>query len=135
MTEILQPLFESVAQTKQSGLRRYYAESSPEKQRFISKTTQVTEDGEDETKPVIQRPSIAFQPNWTDYLARANRLAAQRSPSEIHVLPEGFPKAITGARAWSGQDVSGLEDFVIQLTDAHIAEIESGLKYFKGMVS
>ena len=133
MTEILQPLFDSVAQDKPSGLRRYYSESSPEKQRFISKTKQVPKDDYDETTPVIQRPSIAFQPNWADYLARANKLAAQRSPSEIHELPEGFPKAITGARAWSGQDVSGLEEFVIQLTDTHIAEIESGLKYFKGM--
>jgi len=134
MAEVLQPLLDPIAQTKRSGLRRYYAESSPEKQRFIPKTTHVVEDENDETTPVIQRPSIAFQPNWAEYLTRANKLAAQCLPSEINKIPEGFPKAITGARAWSGQDVSGLEEFIIHLTDVHTEEIELALKYFKGMI-
>jgi hypothetical protein len=134
MAEVLQPLHTTIAQTKPSGLRRYYSETSPEKQRFFSKSTHPTKEETPDETPAIQRPSIAFQPNWDDYVARAKRLSEQRSPSETHELPEGFPKAITGARAWSSTDISGLEEFVIQLTATHIAEIESALQYFKGTV-
>lgn len=131
MAEVLQPLHTPNHQIKPSGLRGYYSGTSPEEQKFVSKPTH-KEDKPEET-PVIQRPSIKFEPNWEDFSARVKRLAEKRSPSETHKLPEGFPKAITGARAWSSKDVSGLEEFVVHLTATHVAEIEAALQFFKGM--
>ena len=48
-------------------------------------------------------------------------------------LPQGFPQRITGSRVWSGQDVSSIEEFIVQLSDADIMEIESALNKFKYM--
>lgn len=63
-------------------------------------------------------------------MARSERIRTLGWPAVS--LPQGFPEKIIGSRVWSGQDVSSLQDFIVQLSDTDIGEIESALDYFKG---
>ena len=57
--------------------------------------------------------------------------ARQAYNHQPQACPKEFTPEITGSRVWSGQDVTGLGDLIVQLSSADIMEIESALAAFE----
>ncbi|KAF9477035.1 taurine catabolism dioxygenase TauD [Pholiota conissans] len=80
-----------------------------------------------------KQPDITYHPdrrNWEERTAR--RLA--ENPSLPHsMLPEGFPTKLTSPLVWEGKDWKGEEQWVFNLTPAHLEEIDAAVKHFHGL--
>ena len=80
------------------------------------------------TKP--PQPGIQYRPDWVKYQARSQR--RKETESLQTSLPAGFPEKLTSPLVWEGKDVEKCSDWVYQLSDAQLDEIDSALKSFKG---
>ena len=80
------------------------------------------------TKPV--QPDIQYHPNWEQYQARTRR----RKETELlqTSLPAGFPQKLISPLVWEGKEVEKQSDWIYQLSDAQLDEIDAALKSFKG---
>ena len=115
-----------------TGLRTHYAATNLDDQVLRSTKKAAKKELHDVH---VDRPSIRFQPSWTDFTARSERLAKRRVGLPMPELPLGFPREITGARVWSGRDIEILDDFIIELSSEEITEIEVALVYFQSKCS
>lgn len=120
------------------GLRRSYLESDEPQE--IAKPAKINEpiaskslQSPENATPIVA-PDIEWYPSYHTFQKRVNRLAARRGGHPT-ALPKGFPEAIHAPRVWSGLDFVNDENFVVQLTELNILEIENGLTHFKGTVS
>ncbi|KAK0434047.1 uncharacterized protein EV420DRAFT_1282790 [Desarmillaria tabescens] len=79
-----------------------------------------------------KQPDISYHPDKAKYHARtARRLAEDPSLPEV-ALPEGFPPRVEGPIVWEGKDWTSEDQWVYQLRDAELEEIDRALQYFKG---
>ncbi|KAK0458498.1 uncharacterized protein EV420DRAFT_359644 [Desarmillaria tabescens] len=79
-----------------------------------------------------KQPDISYHPDKAKYHARtARRLAEDPSLPEV-ALPEGFPPRVEGPIVWEGKDWTSEDQWVYQLRDAELEEIDQALQYFKG---
>ncbi|KAL1884290.1 hypothetical protein VTK73DRAFT_3274 [Phialemonium thermophilum] len=51
----------------------------------------------------------------------------------VPALPSGFPARLDAKLAWTGADFTDESSYVFQLTAADLAEVNKGLKFFKGL--
>lgn len=80
-------------------------------------------------QPPAGQPDISYSPDYDKWQARAaRRLAAGNLPSEV---PEGFPKALTGALVWDGATLAQTYDWTYVLNAAQLAEIDQALAHFQ----
>lgn len=80
------------------------------------------------TKPV--QPEIQYHPNLEQYQART-RLRKETGSLQTS-LPAGFPQKLVSPLVWEGKDVEKRSDWIYQLSDAQLDEIDVALKSFKG---
>lgn len=80
------------------------------------------------TKPT--QPDIQYHPDWLKYQARSQR--RKETESLQTSLPAGFPERLISPLVWEGKEIEKRSDWVYQLTDAQLDEIDSALKSFKG---
>lgn len=75
-------------------------------------------------------PDIDLIPSFEKYEARVERLS-KTHPFHDTTLPPGFPKKFEAQRAWVGSDFADEIDYVYQLSEIEIGEIEAALLYFQ----
>ena len=83
------------------------------------------------TKPV--QPKIQYHPNLEQYQART-RLRKETESLQTS-LPTGFPQKLISPLVWEGKEIEKQSDWIYQLTNAQLDEIDAALKSFKGMHS
>lgn len=88
-----------------------------------------TADGKSED---VVRPDISWIPSLKVFNDRVERLQALY-PDRRTTLSQGWPAHINHPRAWAGSDFKSEEDYLIQLSEQDIADIEAGLAHFKGI--
>ncbi|PYH97867.1 putative TfdA family oxidoreductase [Aspergillus ellipticus CBS 707.79] len=75
------------------------------------------------------QPDIQYHPDWDKYQARTSRRKATETLQQS--VPHGFPTQLDSKLVWEGQEVESRDDWVVQLTDAELDEIDATLKSFK----
>ncbi|KAJ5729000.1 uncharacterized protein N7483_003508 [Penicillium malachiteum] len=81
------------------------------------------------TKPT--QPDIQYHPDWTKYQARSQR--RKETESLQTTLPAGFPEKLVSPLVWEGKDIENRSDWIYQLTDAQLDEIDAALNSFKAL--
>lgn len=77
------------------------------------------------------QPDIEYHPDFAKYQARTQR--RKETESLQTTLPEGFPRALDSPLVWDGKDVEQRTDWIYQLSEVQLDEIDSALKSFKGL--
>lgn len=77
----------------------------------------------------IGQPDIDYAPNLEKYQARVKR----RTESEqlATSLPQGFPSRLDSPLVWDGADITTKYNWVYELNEDEVAEIEAALRHFK----
>jgi hypothetical protein len=83
-----------------------------------------------QTITVPTQPDIQYHPEYEKYKGRTRR----RKETEIlqSTLPENFPEKLVSPLVWEGKDVEKRDDWVYQLSDDQLDELDAALKSFKG---
>ncbi|KAJ5937919.1 hypothetical protein N7454_004261 [Penicillium verhagenii] len=81
------------------------------------------------TRPV--QPDIQYHPDWEKYQARSRY--RKETESLATSLPAGFPQELISPLVWEGKDVEKRSDWIYNLTDAQLDEIDTALKSFKAL--
>jgi hypothetical protein len=76
------------------------------------------------------QPDIQYHPDWAKYQARSR----QRKKIETlqTSLPAEFPQHLVSPLVWDGKDIEKRDDWIYQLSDAQLDEIDAALMSFKG---
>ncbi|RPA98688.1 Clavaminate synthase-like protein [Choiromyces venosus 120613-1] len=72
--------------------------------------------------------TIDWIPSYRSYLYRSQRRLKQGGLTKA--LPEGFPARVESPLAWTGSELKK-EEYIIELSEEEILEIEGGLRDFK----
>jgi hypothetical protein len=75
------------------------------------------------------QPDIDYAPDLDKYLARTQR-RLQKEPLHLQPLPEGFPKTLVSDFVWEGKDLEKTYQWVYELNEQEISEIEEALSHF-----
>lgn len=81
------------------------------------------------SRPAAQ-PDIAYAPDFAKYQARTKKQLASGNSHE-QSLPTGFPTKLEGDFVWDGDSIQKTYEWVHELTDVEIAEVEDALQHFK----
>ncbi|KAJ5883607.1 uncharacterized protein N7473_010493 [Penicillium subrubescens] len=81
------------------------------------------------TQPV--QPDIQYHPDYVKYQARSRQ--RKETESLQTSLPAGFPQKLTSPLVWEGKDIEQRSDWIYQLSDEQLDEIDAGLKSFKAL--
>ena len=85
------------------------------------------------TEAALRQPDIDYHPDHVKYLARtARRLQSDPSLSESP-LPAGFPPQVEGPIVWEGADWKEEKQWVYELSQAELKEIDDAIKHFQGI--
>ncbi|KAJ5664133.1 hypothetical protein N7507_004864 [Penicillium longicatenatum] len=81
------------------------------------------------TRP--SQPDIQYHPDWAKYQARSR----QRKKIETlqTSLPAGFPQRLVSPLVWDGKGIEKHDDWIYQLSDAQLDEIDAALVSFKAI--
>lgn len=75
------------------------------------------------------QPNIGYTPDLDNYLARVKRrLGTESLPKS---LPAGFPEQLKSDLVWTGEEVEKSYNWVQELTEDELEDIENGLLHFK----
>jgi hypothetical protein len=77
----------------------------------------------------LSQPDISYAPDFDKYKARTQKRLANEKIEKT--LPAGYPSRLESDFVWDGQTVAEQYDWVHQLNEAQITEIEQALTYFK----
>ncbi|KAJ7168375.1 hypothetical protein C8R43DRAFT_148893 [Mycena crocata] len=89
-----------------------------------------------ETAPVAQgpqQPDISYHPDEAKFRARTARRLAEDPTLPQRPLPEGFPPSTDGPGVWEGKDWTDESQWVYNLTDPHLQEIDHALAHFESL--
>jgi hypothetical protein len=78
----------------------------------------------------IGQPDIDYAPDLDKYIARTQR-RLQKEPLHHYPLPEGFPKSLVSDFVWEGKGLEKTYQWIYELNQEEIVEIEDALKHFK----
>lgn len=81
---------------------------------------------------LAQQPDIEYHPDEAKYKARTARRLAEDPTLPNIALPEGFPAKVEGPIVWEGKDWTSEDQWVYQLSDAELKEIDDAITYFNG---
>lgn len=79
------------------------------------------------------QPDIGYAPDFSKYQARSQKRAATEKLDQS--LPEGFPSRLESDLVWDGTNIASRFDWVYELNDQEVEEIEEALKHFKCMLN
>jgi hypothetical protein len=79
--------------------------------------------------PPVGNPDIAYTPDWEKYQARTKKRLATEKLAQS--LPAGFPSQLKSDFVWDGESIKEKYDWVYELNENDIAEVEDALQYFK----
>ncbi|KAF8162841.1 hypothetical protein B0H34DRAFT_650473 [Crassisporium funariophilum] len=80
-----------------------------------------------------KQPDIGYHPDQAKYLERTARRLAENPELINTALPEGFPEKVEGPIVWEGNDWKNEAQWVHQLSDTELKEIDDALKHFNGL--
>ena len=81
------------------------------------------------TAQVLRQPEIAYHPDFDRYQVRSqHRQETEKLPT---TLPSGFPKLLSSPLVWDGKDVESSNDWIVELSEAQLDEIDQALSHFK----
>ena len=83
----------------------------------------------------LRQPDIGYHPNEANYRARTARRFAENPDLAKVSLPDGFPKKVEGPIVWEGNDWTGEEQWVYNLSETELKEISNALTHFKSLCS
>lgn len=81
---------------------------------------------------VQRQPDIQYHPDYNKFLDRSKRRLERESLPKS--LPSGLPQGLSSSFVWDGKDVQGRDDWVVELTDSHLGEVDRALSHFKGEI-
>ncbi len=82
---------------------------------------------------IPKQPDISYHPDLEKYRLRTAR-RFQLDPHLAHVpLPKNFPPQVEGPNVWEGNDWTNEEQWVYQLSETQLKEIDEALEHFKGV--
>ncbi|KAJ5658461.1 uncharacterized protein N7484_002110 [Penicillium longicatenatum] len=78
-----------------------------------------------------RQPDIQYHPDWAKYQARSRR--RKKIETLQTSLPAGFPQHLVSPLVWDGKDIEKRDDWIYQLSDAQLDEIDAALMSFKAL--
>lgn len=78
-----------------------------------------------------QQPDISYAPNVEKWRARTQRRLQTETLTKE--LPRGFPKKLVSDLVWEGDEIKDRYNWVYELNEAELNEIEDALAHFKCM--
>ncbi|OGE56231.1 hypothetical protein PENARI_c003G04140 [Penicillium arizonense] len=84
-----------------------------------------------ETITVPVQPDIQYHPEYEKYKERTRR--RKETETLQTSLPAGFPQQLISPLVWEGKDVEKRDDWIYQLKDGELDEIDAALKSFKAL--
>lgn len=76
-----------------------------------------------------QQPDIEYAPNVEKWRARTQRRLQTETLTKE--LPPGFPKKLVSDLVWEGDEIKGRYNWIYELNEAELNEIENALEHFK----
>ncbi|KAF9252151.1 hypothetical protein CBS147333_479 [Penicillium roqueforti] len=84
-----------------------------------------------QTITVATQPDIQYHPDYEKYKERTRR---RKETEDLQsTLPAGFPQKLISSLVWEGKDVEKRDDWVYQLSDDQLDELDAALKSFKSL--
>ncbi|KAJ6497163.1 hypothetical protein C8R47DRAFT_972802 [Mycena vitilis] len=83
--------------------------------------------------PAPQQPDISYHPDEAKFRARTARRLAENPSLPQKPLPAGFPPSVEGPIVWEGKDWTDESQWVYNLTQDHLAEIDRALAHFESL--
>ena len=78
---------------------------------------------------VLRQPEITYHPNLDSYRVRSQH--RQETEELPKTLPSGFPEQLSSPLVWEGKEVESSSDWIVELTEAQLDEIDQALDHFK----
>ena len=78
------------------------------------------------------QPDIGYHPDEAKWRARTARRLAEDPSLPSTSLPDEFPSQVSGPIVWGGSDWKGEDQWVYNLSEEELQEIDSGMRHFKG---
>ncbi|KAJ7043024.1 hypothetical protein C8F04DRAFT_1286894 [Mycena alexandri] len=80
-----------------------------------------------------KQPDISYHPDEAKFRARTARRLAEDPTLPQRPLPEGFPPSVDGPGVWEGKDWTDESQWVYNLSDEQLQEIDRGLAHFESL--
>ncbi|KAJ7611641.1 hypothetical protein FB45DRAFT_313187 [Roridomyces roridus] len=80
-----------------------------------------------------QQPDISYHPDEAKFRARTARRLAEDPTLPQMPLPEGFPATVEGPIVWEAKDWTDESQWVYNLTDAQLQEIDQAIAHFESL--
>ncbi|KAJ5091615.1 hypothetical protein NUU61_006485 [Penicillium alfredii] len=77
------------------------------------------------------QPDIQYHPEYEKYKERSRR--RKETETLETSLPHGFPQELISPLVWEGKEIEKRDDWIYQLSDAQLDEIDAALKRFKAL--
>jgi hypothetical protein len=84
-----------------------------------------------ETITVPSQPDIQYHPDYEKYKERTRR--RKETETLQTTLPAGFPQKLVSPLVWEGKEIVKGGEWIYQLKNEHLDEIDAALKSFKSM--
>ncbi|KAJ6180848.1 hypothetical protein N7519_011309 [Penicillium mononematosum] len=84
-----------------------------------------------QTITVPTQPDIQYHPEYEKYKERTRR--RKETETLQSTLPENFPEKLVSPLVWEGKDVEKRDDWVYQLSDDQLDELDAALTSFKAL--
>jgi len=81
------------------------------------------------------QPDIAYHPDEAKWRARTARRLTENPTLPTQPLPEGFPQQVDGPIVWEGKDFIDEDQWIVNLTENQLHEIDGALRHFQSMTS
>ncbi|KAG6836311.1 hypothetical protein H0H93_009231 [Arthromyces matolae] len=79
------------------------------------------------------QPDISYHPNCENWHARTARRLKEDPSLPKTELPPGFPKRLESPLVWEGQDWKSEKQWVYELNEAELKEIDDAVRYFHNL--
>lgn len=77
------------------------------------------------------QPDIAYHPDEAKWRARTARRLTEDPTLPMQPLPEGFPQQVDGPIVWEGKDFTDEDQWIVNLTENQLHEIDGALRHFQ----
>ncbi|ETW85383.1 hypothetical protein HETIRDRAFT_457310 [Heterobasidion irregulare TC 32-1] len=84
------------------------------------------------TEAAPRQPDIDYHPDHVKYLARTARRLQSDPSLPKSPLPAGFPTQVEGPIVWEGADWKEEKQWVYELSQVELKEIDDAIKHFQG---
>ncbi|KAJ5188438.1 Taurine catabolism dioxygenase TauD/TfdA [Penicillium cf. griseofulvum] len=84
-----------------------------------------------QTITVPTQPDIQYHPEYEKYKERTRR--RKETETLQSTVPAGFPQKLVSPLVWEGKEVEKRDDWIYQLSDDQLDELDTALKSFKAL--